>query len=377
MSLKHLNIAIVCDWLTNFGGAEKVILALHQLFPKAPIYTSIYNRDRMPGFENALIHTSYLQHLPWAKDKHQLYLSLMPEVFEQFDLSGYDIVISSSHSCAKGIITKPETLHICYCHSPMRYAWENSHSYIKEYEINGAVKKIAPHLLHKIRMWDRLSADRVDYFLANSHHVQNRIYKYYRKTSSVVHPFVDVKEFQVGNHRQNFYLAVGRLTPYKRFDLIIDAFNELNLPLKIVGTGVAYRKLAQRANPNIEFLGHVSNTRLAELYGQAKALVFPQVEDFGITPLEAMASGCPVIAFNKGGALETVIDKQTGIFFNEQNVASLKGAVEKFKQHKFNHQAIREHAETFDRSVFNEKIVGFIEKKWETWQKELAGTFKQ
>lgn len=372
MSLKHLKIALVCDWLTNTGGAEKVILALHQLFPKAPIYTSIYNPDRVEGFEHAVIHTSYLQHMPWAKRKHQLYLGFMPSVFEQFDLSAYDLVISSSHSCAKGIITKPETLHVCYCHSPMRYAWENSHAYIREYEIHPFIKKIAPLFMHNIRMWDRLSADRVDYFIANSKHIQNRIYKYYRRTSSVIYPFVDSQKFKSGSKRENFYLAVGRLTPYKRFDLIIDAFNKLHLPLKIVGTGISYNKLAQMANPNIEFLGRISDERLRELYSKAKAFVFPQVEDFGITPIEAMASGCPVIAYSKGGALETVIEKKTGVFFNEQNPLSLQGAVEKFETIKFDHDAIRKHAENFDQKIFNEKIVDFLEKKWETWQKEMG-----
>lgn len=372
MSLKHLKIAIVCDWLTNMGGAEKVILALHQLFPKAPIYTSIYNPARMEGFERAVIHTSYLQRMPWAKNKHQLYLGLMPSVFEQFDLNGYDIVISSSHSCAKGIITKPETLHVCYCHSPMRYAWENSHAYIREYEIHPLIRKIAPLFMHNIRMWDRLSADRVDNFIANSKHVQNRIHKYYRRTSSVVCPFVDSQKYKVGTKRDNFYLAVGRLTPYKRFDLIIDVFNKLGLPLKIVGTGVSYKKLAQSANANIEFLGRVGDEHLRELYAKAKAYIFPQVEDFGITPIEAMASGCPVIAYGKGGALETVAEKKTGIFFQEQNPTSLQGAIEKFETMKFDPLAIRAHAETFDKKIFNEKILDFLEKKWETWQKEMG-----
>lgn len=372
MSLKNLKIALVCDWLTNPGGAEKVILALHQLFPKAPIYTSIYNRERMQGFERAVIHTSYLQHMPWAKDKHQLYLGLMPSVFEQFDLSAYDLVISSSHSCAKGIITKPETLHVSYCHSPMRYAWENSHAYIREYEIHPIIKKIAPLLMHNIRMWDRLSADRVDYFIANSKHIQNRIYKYYRRTSSVIYPFTETNRFKIGATRENFYLAVGRLTPYKRFDLIIDTFNKSGLPLKIVGTGISYKKLANMANNNIEFLGRVSDEKLSDLYSKARALIFPQVEDFGITPIEAMASGCPVIAYGKGGALETIADKKTGIFFQEQNPSSLEGAIQKFQSMKFDQQLIREHAETFDRKVFNQKITDFLEKKWETWQKEMA-----
>ncbi len=371
MSLKNIKLAIVCDWLTCSGGAEKVILALHRLFPKAPIYTSIYNPQKVKGFENAMINTSYLQHLPFAKEKHQLYLTLMPHAFERFDLSSYDIVISSSHSCAKGIITKPQTLHICYCHSPMRYAWENSHKYINEYETNNLVKKIAPIFMHKIRLWDRLSADRVDYFIANSKHIQNRIHKYYRRPSSVIYPFVEADKFKLVPSRQDFFLAVGRLTPYKKFDLIIEAFNDLKLPLKIVGTGVAYKKLKQMAHPNIEFLGRVSDNKLAELYSTAKGLIFPQVEDFGIIPLEAMASGCPIIAYNKGGALETVIDKKTGIFFDEQNTVSLKGAVEKFIKMKFNHQEIQEHAQKFDLRNFNDKLLEFIEKKWDNWVTDM------
>ncbi len=373
MSLKNLKVALVCDWLTNPGGAEKVVVALHELFPHAPIYTSIADRQKIKGLEKAVIHTSSLQHYPWAKKKYQFYLGLMPQAFEKFDLSGYDLVISSSHSCAKGIITKPRTLHISYCHSPMRYAWENSHSYIQEYEVNSSVKKIAPFFMHKIRIWDRLSADRVDYFIANSKHIQNRIHKYYRRPSSVIYPFVDYKNFQ--NYRrssEDFFLAVGRLTPYKRFDLIIDAFNALGLPLKIVGTGVGYQKLRARAEKNIEFLGFVSNDKLAELYSRARGLVFPQIEDFGITPLEAMASGCPVIAFKKGGALETIVDKKSGIFFEEQNTASLKAAIEKFTKMDFDTQEVKAQAKKFDRAVFDDKMLDFIGRKWEKWQEEMV-----
>jgi glycosyltransferase involved in cell wall biosynthesis len=374
MSLKDLRIALVCDWLTNSGGAEKVILALHQLFPQAPIYTSIYNAAKMPGFENATIHASYLQHFPFAKKKYQMYLGLMPHAFEQFDLSDYDIVISSSHSCAKGVITRPQTLHISYCHSPMRYAWENSHQYIREYQANSVIKKIAPFFLHKIRIWDRLSADRVDFFIANSKHIQNRIEKYYRKPSSVIYPFVDVKKMRsYGNQPRSadFFLAVGRLTPYKRFDLIIDAFNELGLPLKIVGTGVSLKVLSRRAKNNIEFLGYVSDEKLKELYAQARAFVFPQVEDFGITPLEAMSAGCPVIAYKKGGALETIAENKSGIFFEEQTVDSLKAAVQKLSKLKLKKEEIQKQAQKFDQKIFNQKILDFIEQKWQKWQTEM------
>ena len=367
MALKNLRVALVCDWLTTFGGAEKVILALHELFPHAPIYTSIYNRDQVPGFEKAMIFTSYLQNLPFAKKHHQLYLGFMPHAFERFDLSNYDLVISSSHCCAKGIITKPNTLHVCYCHSPMRYLWENSHRYIQEYEANRLVKTIAPFFLHKIRLWDRLSADRVDEFIANSHHIQQRIQKYYRRPSTVIYPFVDMKKFErieSNSKRENFFLAVGRLTPYKKFDLVIDTFNQLKLPLKIVGKGVAFKRFQQMAGSTVELLGHVSDEQLLQLYSKAKALIFPQVEDFGIVPLEAMAAGCPVIAYRKGGAVETVVEKKTGIFFDEQNVASLRAALEKFDTMNLSSKVIIDHARTFDKSVFQKKMIEFLEKKW-------------
>jgi glycosyltransferase involved in cell wall biosynthesis len=371
MSLSNPRLAIVCDWLTNFGGAEKVILALHRLFPHAPIYTSIYNPARMPGFENADIRPSYLQHFPFAKTAHQMFLPFLPGAFEKMDLNDFDIVISSSHSCAKGIVTKPETLHICYCHTPMRYAWDGGRDYIDQYEINALIKKLARFYIHKIRLWDRLSADRVDYFIANSDHVRQRIHKYYRRPASVIHPFVDVKSYTLGTQREKFFLAVGRLTPYKKFDLIIKTFNELGLPLKIAGTGVAESKLRQMAKNNIEFLGFVSDEELRDLYAKARGLVFPQIEDFGIIPLEAMASGCPVIALKKGGALETVVDGKTGIFFNTQSVESLRHAVYKFFDMNFKYHLIRKHAENFDIPVFNGKILELVEDKWHHHREQL------
>lgn len=369
--LRNTKIAIVCDWLTTSGGAEKVILSLHKLFPHAPIYTTIYDPTKVKGFENATIHTSYLQHLPFSKRKHQLYLGFMPRVFENFDLDEYDIVISSSHSCAKGIITKPHTLHICYCHSPMRYAWEDSINYIRNYDMNPIAKKLAPWFIHKIRLWDRLSADRVDFFVANSHHVQRRIQKYYRRPSSVIHPFIKPELFHNSSERQDFYLAVGRLTPYKKFDLLVETFNETGLPLKIVGTGISEKKLKEKAKENIEFLGFTSDEELRDLYSKAKALVFPQLEDFGIIPLEAMASGCPVIAYKKGGATETVIDGKTGIFFDEQNVDSLKHALRKRSTIKFHHKAITDHARQFSEDRFQKEIIQLIEKKWKDWKKNI------
>jgi len=353
MNFSKLKIAIVCDWLTTPGGAVKVIHSIHTLFPQAPIYTTLFDPVRNKHFTEANIRTSYLQKLRFKK--HQILLPFMPSIFENFNLDEFDIVISSSHSCAKGIITRPSTLHICYCHSPMRYAWEDSINYINAYSTNLLVKKIAPLFLHKIRLWDRLSADRVDYFIANSRHVQQRILKYYRRPSTVIHPFVNMGQFNPGKERGDYYLAVGRLTNYKKFDLLIETFNELGYRLKIAGTGSHEKKLKKMAKNNFNFLGYVDDDRLAELYGNARALIFPQQEDFGIIPLEAMAAGCPVIAYAGGGALETVVDGESGIFFHEQTPASLKKAISNFEKKNFDPQKIRLHAEKF-----NEKVLSFI-----------------
>ncbi len=362
--LNQYKIAIVCDWLTTMGGAERVIAGLHQLFPNAPIYTSLYNSKTIRGFENAYIITSKLQYIPGAKRHHQWVFPFMPSAFERFDMSSYDIVISSSHSCAKGIITKPNTLHVSYCHTPMRYAWDNSIRYIKEYHANKIAKIAAPFFIHKLRMWDRLSAERVDEFIANSHHVQKRIQKFYRRPSSIIYPFIEAKNFRYDRPREDFYLAVGRLTSYKKFDLLIEAFNELGLPLKIVGTGGSYPLLKKMAHKNIEFLGYVDDAMRNELYQKAKALLFPQEEDFGITPLEAMASGCPIIAYGKGGALETIVDGSTGIFFKEQLKDSLVAAVRKCEDKKWNASIIRLQAEKFDKGIFHQKILQFLEEKY-------------
>ena len=372
MDVKKLKVAIVCDWLTNFAGAERVIYKMHQMFPNAPIYTSIFNEKKMKAFSNAVIHTSFIQHFPKAKTKHQWYLNFYPIAFEQFDLSGYDVVLSSAHSAAKGIITKPETLHISYCHSPMRYAWDNSHEYIRNYKMPWIVKRFIPKLIHKIRMWDRLAADRVDYFLTNSNYVKKRIKKYYKRDADVIYPMVNVSNFYVSKTKKEYYLAVGRFTPYKKFDLIIDTFNELPYKLKIIGTGVQEKELKAKAKSNIEFLGFVSEEKLKDMYANAKALIFPQIEDFGITPLEAMSSGRPVIAFNQGGALETVIDGKTGVFFKEQNVPHLKAAVEKCENTVWDSKEIRNHAKKFGSEVFEEKLYKYIEKKYLEWNKKLS-----
>jgi len=371
MKLENLKIAIVCDWLTNFAGAERVILKLHEMFPNASIYTSVYNAEKMPEFKDAVIHTSFIQNLPKAKEKHQWYLPFYPYAFEQFDLSAYDIVISSCHSASKGIITKPQTMHISYCHSPMRYAWDNSHEYLRTYKFPWPISSFIPKLIHKIRMWDRLAADRVDYFVTNSKFVKKRIKKYYKQDSEIIYPMVNVKDFHMTSGKKDYYLAVGRFTPYKKFDLIVDTFNELPYKLKIVGTGKQEKELKSKAKKNIEFLGRVSEDKLKELYANSKALIFPQIEDFGITPLESMASGRPVIAFKAGGALETVKDKLSGMYFEEQNVPYLKAAIQKFEKMKWNPKEIRQYVRKFDENVFETEFKQYLRETYKKWLKKF------
>jgi glycosyltransferase involved in cell wall biosynthesis len=370
MSLSKAKIALVFDWMTVRGGAEKVNHQLHKIFKDAPIYCSIFDKSRHQEFLDAEIHTSLIDKLPFSKDKHQLYLSLMPQAYESFDLSEFDIVISSSHSCAKGIITKPSTLHISYCHSPMRYAWDNWQEYIQNYSTNRIVKSIAKRKMHKIRMWDRLSAERVDYFIANSRTTKRRIEKYYNKPATIIHPSIDCSKYKLAEKSKGYFLAVGRLTPYKKFDLIIETFNKIGLPLKIVGTGSDEDRLKGMAMGNIEFLGYTEDKELKKLYSECEALIFPQVEDFGLTPLECMASGRPVIALREGGALDTVVEDKTGVFFNKQNPEQLKKAIKYFQENKrkFKKSQIREHAEEFDKSQFKKEMIKYINNKWKHWQ---------
>jgi len=356
-------IAIVCDWLTNFAGAERVILAFHEIWPEAPIYTTIYNQDKMLQFAEAKIKTSFIQKLPYFRNKQQISIVFMPVAIEQFDLGKYDIVLSSSHSIAHGVITKPETMHVCYKHFPMRYAWE-THSYLDSAAFPSFLKKWAWGPISKLRLWDKLASDRVDSFISNSQNTADRIEKYYRRESVVINPPVDAERFAIAESRGNYFLALGRLVAQKKMDLLVETFNELGLPLKIVGTGPEMDKLKKMAKSNIEFLGYVDDAAAAKLYAEARAYLMPQEEDFGITPLEAMAAGTPVVAFGKGGALETVVAGKTGIFFEKQMKDSLKKAIEGLDEKSFNPEEIREHALKYDTKIFKEKIKDYVENAW-------------
>lgn len=370
-----MKVALVHDWLTNFAGAEQVLLALHEMYPEAPIYTTSFNVEKCAAFREADVRTSFIQKLPWGKTKHQLFLPVMPLAFESFDMSEYDVVISITTACAKGIITKPGTLHICYCNSPMRYAWEGSQDYIQKSSFGGLLKKLViPPLIAYMRIWDRASADRVDVFIGNSKTVARRIKKYYHRDSTVIYPPVNLKNYQVTDGDKRYYFFVSRHVPYKRTDLVVGAFNELGLPVIIAGTGPEVARLKKIAKENVRFVGYQNQEKLSQLYTGCKAFIFPPLEDFGIVPVEAMACGRPVIAYGVGGATETVVDGKTGILFPEQTVASLVAAVRKFEEMSFDPVEIRAHAMGFDVERFKKEMSIFVEEQHSLYkQKEQRG----
>ncbi len=357
-----MKVALIHDYLTQYGGAERVLEALCEIYPDAPIYTLIYDEKLIEKkFPGRKIYSSFLQKVPFAKKRHRSFLVLMPLAIEQFDLSDYDLVISDTASYAKGVITLPKTKHICYCHTPTRYAWDDSHKYIRDFPFPDFVKKFIPYFMTYIRTWDFQASQRPDFYLANSNFVAKRIKKYYKQDALVIHPPVDTLKFNFSKNsakknKGSYFLMVGRLLSYKKFDLAITAFSKIGLPLKIVGNGPERKKLEKIASDNIEFLGALEDEKLREYYQNAKALIFPQEEDFGIVPLEAMALGRPVIAFEAGGARETVISGKTGIFFKEQTEESIIDAVSRFKDLSFDVDFIRNHAKTFDKKIFKEKI---------------------
>ena len=359
-----MKIAFVHEYLNQFGGAERMLQVLCALYPRAPIYTLLYDRDATGGvFDGRVIKTSFLQNLPFTKKHHRIFPLLMPIAIEQFDFSDYDLVISVSASFAKGIITKPQTRHICYCLTPPRFLWDNSQKFVEEFGYSKLVKKFLPPFITYLRIWDKEAALRVDDFWAISNFIGDRVKKYYSRPSQVIYPPVNVSKFKIGNWKLeigNYYLMVGRLVSYKQFDLAIKAFNQNGLPLKIVGIGPELNKLKKIANKNIEFLGLVSDEKLANLYSHAQACIFPQEEDFGIVPLESMASGRPVIAYRAGGAIETILENETGIFFNEQTPESLQEAIERFHNLDFRPEVCRGQAEKFDIGVFKDKISKLI-----------------
>ncbi|MGU8379398.1 glycosyltransferase [Clostridium perfringens] len=360
-----MKVALVHDWLPFMGGAERVLTNFLEIYPDAPIYTTICNLDNLDGIlKNADIRTSYLQKGKKKIKNHRRLFPFMPTAIESFNLNEYDIVLSSSSSVAKAVITKPDTIHICYCHSPMRYGWEFSHEYAgKMVGRKGLKSKVLSYFLTGIRIWDNVSSDRVDYFIANSENVAKRIWKHYRRESVVIHPPVRCGLFNISDIDEEYFLIVSRLQEYKRIDLAVEAFNKLGLPLVIIGDGPERDRLEKLANDNIKFLGRESDEVIKEYYSKCRAFIFPGEEDFGITPLEAQASGRPVIAYGKGGALETVIDGKTGLFFENQSVSNLVECIKRFETMTWDKNLIRNHAKGFDENIFKDKILNFINLK--------------
>ncbi|MDG1950207.1 MAG: glycosyltransferase [bacterium] len=356
-----MKIALVHDYLIQSGGAEKVVDVMHGIWPKAPLYTLLFDPKNLPEFEGRDIRTSFLKRLPLARRKYQWYLPLMPTATEHYNLKDFDIVISSTSAFAKGVITGENTLHICYCHTPTRYLWSDTHSYIEELRIPRFVKALLPPVLSRLRIWDKQAADRVDLFIANSETVKQRIKKYYRKDAHVIHPPVDTHLYNISNKPKEYFLIGGRLVAYKRYDMVIEAANRTGLPLKIFGSGPVEADLKKMAGPNVEFLGRVDEKTKAKLYANAKAFINPQEEDFGITPVESMAAGRPVIAWRKGGATETVKEGVSGEFFDEQSWEELADHMIRFDESKYDARKIKAHAETFSRKNFETKLMAFIE----------------
>ncbi len=363
-----MKVALVHDYLVQYGGGERVLEAMSDLFPSAPIYTLMYDSESMYGaFHDKDIRTSFIQNIPWAKQKHRMFPWLMPLGIEDLDLSEYDVVISSSSSYAKGIITDPDTIHISYCHTPMRYAWDDCHRYFTEFQYSSFVKSLLPFAMNYIRMWDKVSADRVDYYVANSKNVARRIKKYYHLEADVIYPPVSVNDFpEVIRPEEPYYLIVGRFLAYKHYDIVIEAFCENGKLLKIVGAGPEENTLKQLAQgyPNIEFMGRLQDEETRLLFSGCEAVLFPSEDDFGIVPVESMAAGRPVIAYAQGGALESVIDGVTGIFFTEQTAQSITSAVQRFERLDFDSETIRRNAQVFSQERFQSELLHFVNTKY-------------
>jgi glycosyltransferase involved in cell wall biosynthesis len=365
--LKDLRVALVHHWLVGTRGGEKVLEAFCRIFPGADIYALVCEPAAISEtIKQHCVTTSWIQKLPRASQYYSHYLPLFPFAIEQFDLSGYDLVISSDAVVSKGVITRPETCHICYCHTPMRYAWSAYHTYLRSIESSWK-RKLVPFFMNYLRTWDLASSSRVDYFLANSQTVANRIAKYYRRDASVIFPPVAVSSFSVAQPIDDYFLAVGQLVPYKRFDLAIEVFNQLKHPLVIVGEGPEYSKLKRAAGENVRFVGRLSDAELNRSLSRCRALVFPGEEDFGLVVVEAHACGRPVIALSRGGALETVVPEVNGLLFAEETVQSLAAAVQRFVsiESEFQPQLIRETAAPFDENRFSAEVTTFISDKTE------------
>lgn len=367
----NYKLAIVHEWLVNYAGSEKVVESFNNIWSDSDIYTLVdflNEEQRRQILKGRYARTSFIQHLPFARKKHRNYLPFFPKAIESFNLKKYDIILSSSHSVAKGVKTNEKQLHICYCHSPMRYAWDEADYYLQDANLTSGIKgKIAKSILRYLRNWDLKSADNVDYFIANSNHIAKKIKRIYNRDSDVIYPPVDTQKFSLVTAKEDYYLTASRLVPYKRIDLIVEAFTKmLDKKLIVIGSGPDKEKIKAKATPNVDIIGYQDFESLKEYMQKAKAFIFAAEEDFGIIVVEAMACGTPVIAGNFGGTAETVIDKKTGILFSEQSVDSIVEAVNKFERSEstLNYAEIREHSEKFNREKFEHDIKNYVNTRY-------------
>jgi len=378
-SISNIKVALVHDFLNQYGGAERVLEALHEMFPEAPIFTLLYDKEKMRGkFKDADIRVSFLRKFPkFLQKRHKWLLPFMPTAPETFNLRDYDLVISSSSAFAKGIVVKPKTLHICYCHSPMRYVWDWNEKYLVEQGLRKTKRLFGRMLLNYVRLWDQVASHRVDHFIANSKTTQARIKKYYRRDSVVVYPPVEIVEVKstIGDLVPNsYFLIVSRLAPYKKIEIAVEAMNKLNLPLVIVGEGSdKYLKhLKKIAGPKTKFAGWKSDEELKKYYKQARAFLFPGEDDFGITPVEAMSQGTPVLALRKGGATETIIEGETGEFFDDPTIESLADGARRLMENEkeYDREKIKNQAGKFSKDIFAENMKKEILRIMDSYGKE-------
>jgi len=372
-----LKTAIVHEWFVNYAGSEKCVESFTNIWPDADVFALVdflNDEQREIILKGKHAHTSFIQHLPYAKTQHRKYLPLFPKAIESFNLSKYDLIISSSHAVAKGVKVNPNQLHICYCHSPMRYAWDEADYYLQEANLTSGIRgKIAKATVKYLRKWDLKSANNVNYFIANSNHIAKKIKRIYNREADVIYPPVDTQKFSLITEKEDYYLTASRLVPYKRIDLIVDAFADmLDKKLVVIGSGPEKEKIMSKTTPNVDVLGYQDFESLREYMQKAKAFVFAAEEDFGIIVVEAMACGTPVIAGNYGGTSESVINGITGLLFPEQTVESLVEAVKKFDviSHSMNYSEIRSHTEKFSRKTFEDNIKNYVNEKTELFNKK-------
>lgn len=364
-SLEGLKVALVHDWLVGQGGGERVLYDLHCMFPEAPIYTLVYDEAKAPAWCGSCdIRTTYIQKIPGARSHHKILLSLMPRAWEALDLMEFDLVISSCTSCCKGILTRPDAVHICYCHSPIRYVWDLYYDYLGGTDSlrRAAMRRIIP----RVREWDYLAAQRVDQFVSNSDYVGKRIKKFYRREATTIYPGTNINPHPVTEEADDYYLVVSRFVRYKRIDLAIEACNRLARRLVIIGAGgEEENRLREMAGPTIEFLGHVTDEEMQRWYSRARAFLFPGIEDYGITPVEAASAGVPTLAYGAGGALETVRDGKTGLYFHEQSAEALAECIERFEREgvSLTRQQIHDYSLGFSNEVFRERMTSYLTEK--------------